>query len=588
MFSQYKTDSSTTAPAIKRFDAKDIITATKGKFINGYQVKCDIRKRMADYLQNPKEWQGDLYYNDSEAQFSLSEKTGYKKIPNVHILTIDKRITSIGYPHYEDKTFPQLDANIIPHSPWIAAEGPRNSEKLSVLLDAAVYHPTSPVSTIVALGATLGGDSIIHKDFFNYFLLDIDKPIKIDGFGISATKKIPDSSYQLAQSGQYFADTIIESSLSIQRQKNPEDKRALEVILLPIEDNHSINLGNDEDNAIKDAILKILTISQLQKVLIHCAAGIGRTGHLILILEILRHAKEIFEAKTPEEAAAKILEIVKRIRRDRFCLIQIDAQFINAILVAEAVYRYGLTKGYQFPDATSTVPEAEKVTPEQEEKKPQKPIPAQIGTLASTHGVFSKLEKKENTESYYLLTPDNARAIYQCFTKDKKENEELLSTLSNHPRPDKITAALEGVLEVEKDTIDIRFNEYDGYVIKLSEPKYEKLKNVANIILKPIKHFTSETLTIQKKISDFIDQQELQHEPKSTFFGMIKKKKLAIPSAVQDDISQAKKILQKIDNLEPAKPLIDEVIKNTPSSSRLVLLLKTLVPQTNKQTVPLP
>jgi len=83
-----------------------------------------------------------------------------------------------------------------------------------------------------------------------------------------------------------------------------------------------------------------------ENILIHCTAGAGRTGHLILTFELLKYYHEIFSSQDPVIISNKILEIVERIRQNRPALIATTEQFNEAIKNADILYRYALEKKY--------------------------------------------------------------------------------------------------------------------------------------------------------------------------------------------------------------------------------------------------
>ena len=202
-----------------------------------------------------------------------------------------------------------------------------------------------PTRKIIALGTTLAHGQGQYQDFFDYCL----EPRINSSYGnyeLTIDKDKLKGSYDTAMSGQLSPKGIIQSPLLINRKENRERKRELNVTIIPISDNNTINLKNDLDHSIKELLWKILRDSTKENILLHCASGIGRTGHLILTLEILRNYKDIFEANNAEIASKKIHEIVTRMRKNRFCLIQVEEQFADAIRNAYILYQYGLEKGY--------------------------------------------------------------------------------------------------------------------------------------------------------------------------------------------------------------------------------------------------
>lgn len=127
--------------------------------------------------------------------------------------------------------------------------------------------------------------------------------------------------------------------------KNMEKQKAapvksLSVISIPIVDMKTIDLAHDYNGNMKHLIYKIYEISLKEPVLIHCAAGIGRTGHLVLMLEIMKHYEKIFSSQKPELIAKEIYTVLSRIRKNRPALVANKEQFIEAIRNAEIMHHY--------------------------------------------------------------------------------------------------------------------------------------------------------------------------------------------------------------------------------------------------------
>lgn len=264
------------------------------------------------------------------------------------------------YPSKKDSNF-QRDAHLIEGTNFIASRGPRlDNEKagdLDKFWEDTVFHSAEapkismPTYKIIALGNGVSVDNTAGQgcDFINYFIPTKDRQIQGEKYTYSITK----STFEVENphlNKIYLAhrpDSSFKSSyLTIHPNNKKEDKRQLEVTFVPLVDNGTIDLIDDSKNAKKEALWNILKESEKERFLIHCAAGIGRTGHLILTLEILKHYKDIFEAKDVTLAAAKIHEIVSRMRKERYCLIQVKEQLIAAISNAHKLYEYGLEKGY--------------------------------------------------------------------------------------------------------------------------------------------------------------------------------------------------------------------------------------------------
>ena len=64
----------------------------------------------------------------------------------------------------------------------------------------------------------------------------------------------------------------------------------------------------DEMSYTKEPVVEVKELlwqlsQQTSPLLIHCKAGIGRTGHLILTLELIKHYSEIFASNEPTKIA---------------------------------------------------------------------------------------------------------------------------------------------------------------------------------------------------------------------------------------------------------------------------------------------
>ncbi len=79
--------------------------------------------------------------------------------------------------------------------------------------------------------------------------------------------------------------------------------------------------------------------SKKELMLIHCAAGIGRTGFTVLLGFLLDEAETIFDPQLSAEAAAdKIAEILRLIRQTRPLLVVTHEQYEQAIHTAKRIY----------------------------------------------------------------------------------------------------------------------------------------------------------------------------------------------------------------------------------------------------------
>jgi protein tyrosine phosphatase len=315
---------------------KTMSIAEKG-FIPGNEIQTNIRGKIAKLVKDQKAKDGpvNVYYNQKE--FSLAPSTGSKKISNVSCIQGKIGSYSCLHPRVEDSNF-TIDANLIKGTNFIAAAGPQAKCTLGDFFENTVFHREIPIYRVIALGDTLSNGQGSRQDFYNY--ITREEKQSLDKFNYSIQKENLKGKYTTAQSGQVFPQTIIESTISV-TPIGKEDTRELKITLINLKDGEAIDLTEDKDDVLKDILWQCLL--EKGNKLVHCKAGLGRTGHLILTLEILKNYTEIF-SKDPKIAAAKILEIVERIREDRFGLILTKEQFTAAIRNAHILYQYGLKK----------------------------------------------------------------------------------------------------------------------------------------------------------------------------------------------------------------------------------------------------
>lgn len=337
----------------------------KKKFISGNQFFLHMNRKITDYLKSNKlikvdkydgaEWTGDLYYSLREDKLSKEKQSEDSKILNVSFSTYTDPETAYilarfegykattKYPRFaEEKTFPGLDANTIPNSPWIAASGPSyaDSESLSRFLKA-ISNSEKPVDTIVALGEKIAlkeGDE--NCDFMNYFLMAPGETLETKNFSV-ATKEITDD-YDAKKDGP-TPKTVTQSKIVI-TNKLTKEEREIDVIFIPVKDNTAIDLSQDTDGKIRAALAEIAERAKREdrNILVHCRAGMGRTGGLITGITCANDAKAIYGAKNVAEAASVVVEDVYHVRGNRMSLMQESCQLLGALQVAETLYRHDL------------------------------------------------------------------------------------------------------------------------------------------------------------------------------------------------------------------------------------------------------
>lgn len=273
---------------------------------------------------------------------------------------------------YKDDDFPSYPANKIPDSQLIAAVGPSKGQ-VARLFQNTVFNKTHPVKEIISLGYSLSNSSNMEKqcDFYEYFSVANTQE---EFYSRSPEASNSDVVYRVISTDitgkmvssqkdpSYFPEDIIVSTLTIMDSDTNNEKgqpaiKSLHVTLYPIQDSGWIDL-NDKisphsfDKSIlpaekrKKILWDLFKKSLTEPVLIHCKAGLGRTGHLVLTFELLKHYHEITQSHNPQLIANEILKVLDRIRLARPGLVSSIEQFTYAIRNADSLYRFALEMKY--------------------------------------------------------------------------------------------------------------------------------------------------------------------------------------------------------------------------------------------------
>lgn len=270
---------------------------------------------------------------------------------------------------FKDPAFPSYNANKIAGTNFIAAAGPKPT-KIIDFFKNTVFHPTLDIQEIIAIGSILGGQYSDRRDLdfcdymvgmydsdFNFFSNDSEQiDIAID--------KCKGQYRRPEFSSTCFPESIIESQLTVTFDKTETleskdaikpQKKKINVTLLPIADGRSIKLTEIKSNDSYYQVLWNLYQKYItQLIVVHCAAGAGRTGQLILMFELVKHHEEIDVIKDPVAKAKAILAILDRLRLNRPALVLTEGQLEHAIRGAEALYQYGLKQVKDLTTKTTT------------------------------------------------------------------------------------------------------------------------------------------------------------------------------------------------------------------------------------------
>ena len=313
----------------------NVITEARKNFISGYTNN----KEIAAKLREEKSLKNRFLNFFKHREFMLRKEHNYLE--------------------YKDKDFATYDANHIPGSKFIAAYGPKDSADLKNLFDDIIFNPKHPVKQIISLGSHLGTnlESPVFQDFCDYAVTE-RKDQKIGPYHLTVERISGKASYS-HDGKECYPHDVIESRLIIKRDADDKNHIAaaehqVNVTVFGVIDNQSISLHQKNNNqpATHDmqkleALWQLYQKSLQEHVLIHCAAGVGRTGHLILTFEILKHHDTIFASSDPVKIADEIHKVLLRIRSGRPAAVNTPLQYEESIRNAEILYHYGLEKELQ-------------------------------------------------------------------------------------------------------------------------------------------------------------------------------------------------------------------------------------------------
>ena len=391
-----------------KLNIEEIIKEANKKFIPGYEVG---RQFFSKYHE-----QGEKnYYNPNEDKFSDCLKPGYKYVHTAFT----------SFPNLQDEKF--SNGNDIQGTNFIAAEGPGTNAELDKFLSETVFHSSTPIHTVVAIGdeiynqPRMDGDFEVRiGDFINYSLIEERETqhyiIKQKWTDASIRQNYREDFIKFRS---MYEVPIAYSKLTI-KEKETKLEKEMDVYTIDLRDNQSITFEMDESERFRKLMWIILYTSISKKALVHCAAGIGRTGHFIATLLFLRNFEAIFEAENVTAAADKIIEILNLMRKDRLCLINTQAQFENAIRNAHSLYLFGANKSKPYTIKLKELIELsinqEKTTEKQVKvDKPELPLIKEEKLTVSTAGFFKPLIQEKQKGCLTRVAEWINSSIYPLF-----------------------------------------------------------------------------------------------------------------------------------------------------------------------------
>lgn len=286
--------------------------------------------------------------------FANTEVLRIIEASNLTLFERDQMHRASGDKQIYDPLFPSYNANHVPNTNYIAAEGPNDvginglpvHGCIARFFENTLFNQAFPIKLIFAIGRFGNGD--IRGDFTHYFK---------EGTQFYST--FDASSYYIVKSqrlSQVRNEVIVASSalgLVLPLHVTTQSEEVLHLYELLVENPsgslqtaHLFWLPVDDLQPLLPYPQVILTLAQvynfsrLEPAIIHCAAGVGRTGTAILVFEILDHFLSIFSQPNPVYMANQICKLLQSIRNIRPAFITTKKQFESAIQCAIDIYSF--------------------------------------------------------------------------------------------------------------------------------------------------------------------------------------------------------------------------------------------------------
>jgi protein tyrosine phosphatase len=305
-----------------------------------------------------------------------------------------------------DAYFNGYDAHRIhKHSHYIAGAGPKQ-DSMSVYFTHIICNQHVRVEHIIALGHYLGcAYDPEHEDFPDYCVQPRELKYPQHTLHITSVS----GTYRTYAHGLFsMPNDIVQSKLTVTPYQGPP--REINVTVLALMDGRGIQLHEKSDD-YKDKLLKLFELSLEKYIFIHCKAGQGRTGHVVLMFELLKNYQKIFSQCDPQIIADNIAKLLTFIRKIRPVLIHNNEQFTSAIRNAHTLYWYGLRKNYQkiFDEAEKTAIDFNEL-----EEKEELPTPSHKEIAVSLFNLFPQ----KNTGTPIATQPEEPATQGYWFLKN--------------------------------------------------------------------------------------------------------------------------------------------------------------------------
>ncbi len=377
-----------------------------------------VEEDSIDFFYNP------IFRKDFQQKFKYKMKAEIKSELTSNLSGSQPKRPTRGPNHpyyvYEDPYFPRYDANWIAGTNFIATEGPRQSS-LATFLEALLFSENREqkpaITKIIGLGTCLK-EGRFH-DFSNYsfddrtdqeksqkpsktFLVE-DKSTQLK-YQCDVTNKHASSGYSVTQE-RHFPEGFVLSHLAVTDLSETHQRtiKEIDTMLIAIHDGGSLNLqiDNDENQKLKEVLWQVSQESKNNAVAIHCMGGIGRTGHIILTLEILKDYKRIFSSADPELINNEIESILNRMRLNRVALVEGIEQYLDAIRNAHIIYSYAFEKKYM----------QDQVSHQQKTAECDRALPSHIGLFGSASHVTAPEASASTTTASVAISQETSSRL---------------------------------------------------------------------------------------------------------------------------------------------------------------------------------